>query len=105
MKTVAHAWGELSPPAIVRRVEQAGAPIIEHVTVRRSRCVDKELAADYLGVSVDSVERLIHTGALPIVKLPIEHHKQGTRVGLSRRVLIDVKDLDALIERSKESVR
>ena len=71
------------------------------------RCLDREQSAIYLGeVSVDVVDRLIHAGKLPVVRLPIERHRQtGKGVpGVSRRVLIDVRDLDALIERSKERV-
>ena len=59
---------------------------------------------DLGGVSIDQIERLIQSGALPIVRLPAERHARTGR-GVSevcRRVLIDVKDLDAIIERSKE---
>ena len=68
------------------------------------RCLDREAAAAYLGISPDSLDRLRHAGELPIVALPAERHKatgRGIR-GTSRRVLFDVKDLDALVERSKE---
>ena len=68
------------------------------------RCLDREQAAVYLGSSVDVVDRGIQSGAIPIVKLPIaRHHATGRGVaGVSRRILIDVRDLDSLIERSKE---
>lgn len=75
-----------SPPADVRR-----------------RLLDREAAADYLGTSSDTVMRLISTGQLPIVKLPVERGVNGLgKVGISRRVLIDIRDLDLLIEQSKE---
>jgi hypothetical protein len=69
------------------------------------RCVDREGAAQYLGVSEDTIDRLRHTGQLPIVVLPVERHDEtGLGVkGKSRRVLFDVRDLDSLIERSKET--
>src|SRR5262245_46909321 len=73
---------------------------------RRRRLLDKDGAAEYLMVSVDTLQRLIHTGAVPIVKLPVERAANGRgQAGVSRRVLIDVVDLDRLIERSKETFR
>ena len=69
------------------------------------RCLDREGAAGYLQISTDSLDRLVHAGELPTVRLPVERHRKtgkGTR-GVNRRVLFDVKDLDALVERSKET--
>jgi hypothetical protein len=69
------------------------------------RCVDKAAAAEYLGgVSVDQIERLIQAGHIPIVRLPAERHRRTGRgiTGTCRRVLIDTRDLDRLIEKSKE---
>lgn len=78
--------------------------LIEQVTVHSSRCVDIETSAQYLGVSPDTVGRLIDSGALRIVKLPVERADNGHgKTGTSRRILIDVRDLDDLIERSKET--
>ena len=48
-------------------------------------------AAETLHLSVASVRRLVWTGKLPVVKL-------------TRRLLVDVRDLDKLIEASKERV-
>jgi hypothetical protein len=77
-------------------------PTLEHVTVRRSRLVTKDVAADYLSTSINTIERLIYSGELPIVKLPVARGPSGKGIpGESRRVLIDVADLDALIRRSK----
>jgi hypothetical protein len=70
------------------------------------RCLDREQAAAYYGgVSVDVIDRLIHSGALPVVRLPVQRSRSSGRgvPGVNRRILIDVKDLDALIERSKET--
>jgi hypothetical protein len=70
----------------------------------RRRLLDKDAAAAYLSISVDTLERLIGTGALPLVRLPAERAKTGRgQVGITRRILLDVRDLDALIDRSKES--
>ena len=45
------------------------------------------------------------TGALAVVKLPVTRgHNGHGAVGASRRVLIDVLDLDKLVERSKETL-
>ena len=70
------------------------------------RCLDRAGAAEYLGgISEDQVDRLIQAGVLPIVRLPVERHgKTGHGVnGTCRRVLIDVRDLDAIVDRSKET--
>ena len=73
---------------------------------RHRRLLDKDAAATYLSTSVDTVERLIQTGELPTVRLPVERAKTGRgRPGVCRRVHIDIRDLDALIERSKERTR
>ncbi len=70
-----------------------------------ARLRDRDGAAHYLQVSTRSIDRLIEAGQLPIVRLPAERARNGHgQVGTSRRILIDVKDLDALIERSKETV-
>jgi hypothetical protein len=91
-------------PAPRVHAPQSGGHLVEQVIVRRSRLIDKDVAAQYFSTSVDTIERLIQTGALPVVKLPVEHSRNTrSRTGVSRRVLIDVRDLDALIERSKET--
>jgi len=68
------------------------------------RLLDKSGAALYLDTSTDQIDRLIQCGLLPVVRLPVERAANGRgRVGTERRIHIDVRDLDALIERSKES--
>ena len=68
------------------------------------RLRDRQGAAEYLGVSGPTLDRLIQTGQLPIVKLPVERTVSGRgRIGVNRRILIDTRDLDALIDRSKEA--
>jgi excisionase family DNA binding protein len=53
------------------------------------RLVSLQEAAIVLGVSVATLRRLIWAGKLPIVRL-------------TRRLQVDVRDLDRLIERGKE---
>ena len=71
------------------------------------RLLDRKGAAKYLNVSERSLDRLIETGQLPVVMLPVERSKTGGHgvVGTFGKRLIDTPDLDALIERSKETLR
>jgi excisionase family DNA binding protein len=62
-----------------------------------SRLMGLKEAAKYLGVSYWTVREIVWSGALPMVKLP---NKNG---GQCRKILIDRRDLDGLIEKSKES--
>jgi hypothetical protein len=74
-------------------------------TVVAPRCLDREQAAVYLGSSPDVIDRLIQTGALATVRLPVERDRRTNKgtPGTSRRVLLDIRDLDALVDRSKET--
>jgi hypothetical protein len=56
-------------------------------------------------VSTDTIDRLINNGEIPIVRLPVQRSRANGKgvAGANRRILIDTKDLDALIERSKET--
>lgn len=54
------------------------------------RLVNQAAAAKYMGITIPMVVRLIKTGELRTVKLPIE-----------RRTFIDARDIDALIDRLK----
>lgn len=69
------------------------------------RLLDPDGAAAYLHVSRRTIERWIQDDKLPVVKPP-ERAREGKRgrPGKFRRVLIDVRDLDAFIERWKEPV-
>jgi excisionase family DNA binding protein len=68
------------------------------------RLLDREQAGVYLGVSADTVSRLIHAGKISVVRLPVERGRgSGTGVtGTNRRVLIDRAELDALIPQWRE---
>ncbi len=61
-------------------------------------CVDRKAAAASLGVSPWVLDRYIADGLLPVVRLPSTRHPAET----SRRVLIAVTDLEALVARFRE---
>ena len=68
------------------------------------RLLDRETAAAYLSVSVDTLDRLLQSGALHVVRLPVQRDR-NTGVGVrgpTRRILVDRHELDALIEASRE---
>ena len=71
---------------------------------RGNRLRDLDGAGEYLQVSRRQVERLIELGKLPVIKLPVSHPRGGSfaRHGTTRRTLVDVRDLDKLIDESKE---
>lgn len=71
-------------------------------TTETNRLRDLDGAGEYLQVSRDTIERLINAGTLPVVKLPITRRGTFGQDGANRRVLIDTRDLDRLIESSKE---
>jgi hypothetical protein len=60
-----------------------------------SRLLSLHGAADYLGLSYWAVRDLVHAGTLKPVRLPL-----GSGRDL-RRILIDRRDLDALVDESK----
>lgn len=83
------------------------------------RLLDLHAAGDYLGVSYWQVRDYVQNGTIPAVKLPASRvdtapRRNGKptrrvllgasdpRLGSLRRILVDVRDLDALIERTKE---
>jgi excisionase family DNA binding protein len=59
------------------------------------RLLDLPAAAAYLAVSVWTVRDLVHAGELKPVRLPAPGGRE------LRRILLDVSDLNALIERGK----
>ncbi len=78
------------PPVKTGPSDDAGSPRKGSAVATR-RLVTVSDAAAILGVSVATVRRLVWTGKLPVVRL-------------TRRLLVDVRDLDRLIEASKERV-
>ena len=68
------------------------------------RLLDRDGAAAYLSVSADTIDRLISTGALSIVRLPAARHRNGAAVAANcRRVLLDRLQLDRLVDQCRES--
>jgi len=63
------------------------------------RLLDVVAAAAYLSVSVWTLRDLIARGLVPVVRLPAVTVREGARQSKQlRRVLIDVKDLDAFAD-------
>lgn len=75
----------------------------EAVSVSRvaARLVDAEGAAMYLAISPRTIRALITEGVIPVVRPPAVLR----RGECLRRILIDLLDLDALIERWKADPR
>jgi hypothetical protein len=70
----------------------------ERVDAVTPRLLDVDQAARYYGdVSVWTIRDLVASGRLPRVRLPLAGEREV------RRLLIDVRDLDRLIELGKES--
>ena len=69
--------------AKLRATVQAAGPKIN------PRLLTVELAGDYLSRSPHSVRHLIKDGRLPVVKI-------------DNRIFLDIKDLDRIIDRSKQ---
>ncbi len=88
------------PPGRPRtRPERPPATRVEVSRALQPRLLDRARAAAYLAVSRDVVDGYISAGVLRRVRLP------GAAGGDLRRVLLDVRDLDGLIERSKVEAR
>jgi excisionase family DNA binding protein len=68
------------------------------------RLLDVDQAAAYLSISTDTLTRLVHTGAIGVVRIPVERNRRTGRglVGMSRRILIDRHELDELIPKWRE---
>src|SRR5262249_26073332 len=61
-----------------------------------SRLLDLRTGAKYLGISYWSLRDLVINGHVPAVRLPCPRTRNGR---IMRRLLVDRRDLDALIER------
>ena len=66
------------------------------------RLVDLHAAAAYLGLSFWTIRDYVQQGLIPTVELPALSPREGERrrEGL-RRVLVDLRDLDAFIDSRK----
>jgi hypothetical protein len=68
------------------------------------RLLDRDAAAEYLSISVDTVDRLLQSGALHVVRLPVQRDRKtglGVR-GTTRRILLDRHELDSLVDQCRE---
>ena len=68
------------------------------------RLLDRDAAAAYLSISVDTVDRLLQSGALHVVRLPVQRDRKtglGVR-GTTRRILLDRHELDSLVDRCRD---
>jgi hypothetical protein len=68
------------------------------------RLLDRDAAAAYLSISVDTLDRLLQSGALHVVRLPVKRDRKtglGVR-GTTRRILLDRHELDSLVDRCRE---
>jgi len=66
--------------------------------------LDRDAAAAYLSISVDTLDRLLQSGALHVVRLPVQRDRKtglGVR-GTTRRILLDRHELDSLVDRCRE---
>jgi hypothetical protein len=65
------------------------------VRAQPARLMDLHGAAAYLGISYWSLRDLVAAGEIPTVQPPAPTGRKGQRL---RRVIVDIRDLDALIE-------
>lgn len=98
MSNPGHNVGTRMSESTANRASQEGAAVQE-TGVLRPRLLDLKAAGAYLGVSYWSARNLVDRGVLPKVELPICPRSDGR---VLRRILIDRKDLDALVEANKE---
>jgi len=109
-----HSHADRTPARTSERVAASPAPRVLSASRRLSvasalvgtgpRLLDRDAAAAYLSVSVDTVDRLLQSGALHVVRLPVQRDRKtglGVR-GTTRRILLDRHELDALVDRCRE---
>jgi excisionase family DNA binding protein len=71
----------------------------KRTTAQGGRLMDLRTAAAYLGCSYWTLRDLVLSGHIPAVRIPSPRARDGRAM---RRVLIDSRDLERLIERWKE---
>lgn len=97
MRATGHIAG--TSPAERTELTAESSTAAVHVTVA-PRLLSVEAAAVYLSVCAWTVRDYVASGKLPAVRLPATGSR-GKKPE-SRRVLLDVRDLDAFIEQRKE---
>jgi excisionase family DNA binding protein len=95
MSTSSYAAAITPPPT---RMFTGVAGRAEATLAPGRRLLDVAEAATYLSVSPWTIKDLVAAGRLPRVRLPLGADRD------LRRLLVDVRDLDALIDGSKERV-
>ena len=88
-----------SSDAGLRRTPENARPETDAGSAPIPRLLRLHEAATYLSVSYWSVRDLVARGDIPAVRLPSPGARDGRAL---RRVLLDRRDLDRLIERHKE---
>lgn len=64
-----------------------------------ARILDLHQSATYLGISYWTMRDLVNAGRIPTVKIPSVRAGDGRPI---RRILVDIRDLDLLIDGNKE---
>lgn len=77
-----------SKPAEITRENLGEGTSDPRISKARSRLLGTKNAAEYLGISIWTLRDLIWNGELPIVRF-------------GRKQYLDIKDLNALVERNK----
>ncbi len=79
------------------RVHSSGSPTVS------PRLLNMRQAAVYLSLSYWSLRDYVLAGLIPVIELPPLRPREGERPRKTlRRVLVDVRDLDAFIEARKQ---
>jgi hypothetical protein len=81
------------------RETNAGLEAAQQPPEEAPRVLNLRAGAKYLGISYWSLRDLVLAGHVPAVRLPCPRARDGR---MMRRMLVDRRDLDALIERSRE---
>jgi hypothetical protein len=88
-----------------RVLSASGRPSVSSAFVGPGpRLLDRDAAAAYLSISVDTLDRLLQSGALHVVRLPVQRDRKtglGVR-GTTRRILLDRHELDSLVDQCRE---
>ena len=71
----------------------------KRTTAQGGRLINLRTAAAYLGCSYWTLRDLVLNGHIPTVRIPSPRARDGRAM---RRILIDSRDLERLIERWKE---
>lgn len=80
--------------------EREQRTVVTESVAPAARVLSLKDAAVYLGVSYWTVRDLVLGGHIPTVRIPVPGSHDGRSL---RRILVDRRDLDAFIDRNKES--